>query len=659
MNKPFLTRWSPAFVAVVALIWAASKLAPPPRSADGMDTEAFGRLPVVFNGRVQPFDSVARNSLLQIRGKQSLREAGDGARMTAMEWLLELMTRPQAAHDRRVFRIDHPDLKSLFGLPVLDPSDPRDDGKHYSFSKLMPGLEKLREQSNVAREKADASRDPYEQAVLKLGSAMTLYLRLQSTLQPPNTSGFGAELADYTASIPGGAAAFKARFAGRDFDTNALTRTLDHAQTYLAMHGMEAPLVVPPHHPERERDNWMRMGEALLESSFPVALLRHLVNEEPLPQAEVARLIEKAGTVPLHPSIGLFARMADARVKGDATGFNGAVTEYRSVLASTFRRELSKASQEQVFSRAEPFYTSMVLYMAAFVLAGVFWFTLSEATRRAAWWLVMAAFVVHTAGLVTRMVLEGRPPVTNLYSSAVFIGWGAAGLGLLIERFWRNALGLAVAGLLSFASLIVAHYLAQAGDTMEMMRAVLDTNFWLATHVVIVTLGYASTYVAGFLSLMWVGLGLGGRAMTPDMGRSLVRMVYGILCFATLFSFTGTVLGGIWADQSWGRFWGWDPKENGALIIVLWNALILHARWGGMVRERGMHLLSIAGNIVTSWSWFGTNMLGIGLHSYGFTDAAFKGLMAFAGFNIAAILAGAWVHRGASARAATTAATAA
>ncbi|PYK63687.1 MAG: hypothetical protein DME21_02115 [Verrucomicrobia bacterium] len=106
-------------------------------------------------------------------------------------------------------------------------------------------------------------------------------------------------------------------------------------------------------------------------------------------------------------------------------------------------------------------------------------------------------------------------------------------------------------------------------------------------------------------------------------------MVYGIVCFATLFSFVGTVLGGIWADQSWGRFWGWDPKENGALIIVLWNALILHLRWGGMIRERGLINCAIVGNIVTSWSWFGVNMLEIGLHSYGFTQAAFKWLIGF------------------------------
>src|SRR5262245_21509733 len=124
------------------------------------------------------------------------------------------------------------------------------------------------------------------------------------------------------------------------------------------------------------------------------------------------------------------------------------------------------------------------------------------------------------------------------------------------------------------------------------------------------------------------------------MGKSLARMIYGIICFATLFSFVGTVLGGIWADQSWGRFWGWDPKENGALIIVLWNALILHLRWGGMVRERGLVNCAIVGNIVTSWSWFGVNMLGIGLHSYGFKSGTSLWLMAFVNSQLLLLASG-------------------
>jgi hypothetical protein len=112
------------------------------------------------------------------------------------------------------------------------------------------------------------------------------------------------------------------------------------------------------------------------------------------------------------------------------------------------------------------------------------------------------------------------------------------------------------------------------------------------------------------------------------------------VCFALLLSFTGTVLGGIWGDQSWGRFWGWDPKENGALMIVIWNALVLHARWGGMIRQRGLAVLAVFGNVVTAWSWFGTNLLGIGLHAYGFIKGAMLGLVLFDASQLAIIALG-------------------
>src|SRR3569623_950715 len=114
------------------------------------------------------------------------------------------------------------------------------------------------------------------------------------------------------------------------------------------------------------------------------------------------------------------------------------------------------------------------------------------------------------------MALEGRPPITNLYSSAIFIGWGACILGLVLERFWRNSIGLVVSSTIGFLTLIIAHHLSLSGDTMEMLRAVLDTNFWLATHVVVVTLGYASTFVAGFLAVLYVGFGWSSRLLAPN-----------------------------------------------------------------------------------------------------------------------------------------------
>ena len=137
--------------------------------------------------------------------------------------------------------------------------------------------------------------------------------------------------------------------------------------------------------------------------------------------------------------------------------------------------------------------------------------------------------------------------------------------------------------------------------------------------------------------MIYVLRGVLTRSLDAATADALSRMIYGVVCFATLFSFVGTVLGGIWADQSWGRFWGWDPKENGALIIVIWNSVILHARWGGMVKARGLAALAIFGNIVTSWSWFGVNMLGVGLHSYGFMDSAFWWLIVFVASQLAAI----------------------
>src|SRR5262249_59033914 len=123
------------------------------------------------------------------------------------------------------------------------------------------------------------------------------------------------------------------------------------------------------------------------------------------------------------------------------------------------------------------------------------------------------------------------------------------------------------AGALGAASLFVAHFLGSEGDTMEMLQAVLDTNFWLATHVVCVTLGYTATFVAGFLGVAFIILGVFTPFLTRDWFKALGQATYGVLCFATLLSFTGTVLGGIWADQSLGRFWGLGPKENGAVLI--------------------------------------------------------------------------------------------
>src|SRR5436305_7247105 len=331
----------------------------------------------------------------------------------------------------------------------------------------------------------------------------------------------------------------------------------------------------------------------------------------------------------MDPALESLARLASAYDENDLEAFNRAVVAIREVAASRRPDSLGQADSERLFNRAQPFYAGMVIYVLALLTLFASWLWKRSVLEPTAFALLVAGALIHTAGLVTRIFLQGRPPVTNLYSSAVFVGWTAVVLGIALERIYRKGFGTAVAAAAGFSSLIVAHHLMGDGDTMEMMRAVLDSNFWLATHVVTITIGYGGTFLAGALAIGYAFRRQLAPRLDPATTKALVSMTYGVICFALFFSFIGTVLGGIWADQSWGRFWGWDPKENGALLIVLWNALILHARWGGYVREKGIMAMAISGNVITSLSWFGVNMLGVGLHSYGFMDGAVWSLSGF------------------------------
>jgi ABC-type transport system involved in cytochrome c biogenesis permease subunit len=159
---------------------------------------------------------------------------------------------------------------------------------------------------------------------------------------------------------------------------------------------------------------------------------------------------------------------------------------------------------------------------------------------------------------------------------------------------------------------------------------------------VTINLGYGATVAAGLWGALYILMGHVLPILDENSRRQLLRVTYGTLCFAIFFSFIGTVLGGLWADDSWGRFWGWDPKENGALIIVLWNALVLHARWGGIVKNRGFAALAVGGNIAVAWSGYGVNEYGVGLHAYGASEGNVAWwILVFAASQLAIIALGA------------------
>jgi ABC-type transport system involved in cytochrome c biogenesis permease subunit len=561
------------------------------------DLAAFAELPVQVGGRIKPLDSVARNTLLILSGRQKV-VTEEGLTLSPIQWFIDLTMRPEVADTYPIFKIEFPDDLGLVGLA-------EQGERYYSFNELLPFSEELRRLHGEINPAAEL-RSPYEKQIADINNGLMRYHRVMHSLHPVG----GAERLDrlvdeyqsYLATIQPGMVELRKQQAGEEFDAALLKRFITFADDYLKLSTTAYLRVVPPPPPVDLLEDWKNIGLELLD----------VMKDDPL-----------------SPYVTSYASLTMAYRSGDAEQFNREVSELRERFIADFPDDISRVHYERVFNGLQPFYISMQLYVLIFLAVCISWLRWPKELAKAAFWVLVLAFLIHTFGLLSRMYIQGRPPVTNLYSSAVFVGWGAVLLGIFIEKFFKNGIGAAMASLVGFCTLIIAHHLAMTGDTLEMMRAVLDSNFWLATHVVIITFGYSAIFLAGALAILFVLLGVFSSRFNKDTARSLSAMVYGIICFGTLFSLVGTILGGIWADQSWGRFWGWDPKENGALMIVIMGAVYLHARWGGICKDRGLMALAIWGNIITAWSWFGTNMLPVGLHSYGRMDSAYAWLIGF------------------------------
>jgi hypothetical protein len=234
-----------------------------------------------------------------------------------------------------------------------------------------------------------------------------------------------------------------------------------------------------------------------------------------------------------HPDLDAFEKEYAAALRGaldawhdsNSQAFNEAVASASTLIEARGVAALTKIRAESYFNHVAPFVRTMGLYVLVFVLAALSWLGMSRPLARASLWILVVAIVVHTAGLIARIWIQGRPPVTNLYSSAIFVGWGASILGAILERIFRSGIGSVTAAAMGFLTLLVAHHLSLDGDTMTMMQAVLDTNFWLATHVVVITLGYSSTYLAGFLGIVFIVRGVLTKGLSREETLNLSRMI--------------------------------------------------------------------------------------------------------------------------------------
>ncbi|NNJ24210.1 cytochrome c biogenesis protein [Alienimonas chondri] len=686
-DEPPLSRF--AWLAPVAVVlvfggYVASKWrSPEPYRVAGMtegfDLAAFEKIPVLQGGRYKPLGTVARNAAKAMNGNRQEFLDAKGNRVPASLWLLDTMADSEAADAHRIFRITNPQVLETLGLKPrkgltyargefageLGSDDPEDVAKN---ERLAEARKRAKEASDKRGKKLPI--DAAERAFLDFTGQLSVRDTLLASLNPEE---------------------FAPEIAGGLFPLPAYERVYQ-----LMLEDGKAPLGVP------RGDRWETPAHADMQEVVEELVYDRLGEIGQTPESFLRALNERSGGTPLFSAaefdgepdevVEQWAALRTAWKEKQPGMFNLAVKrlterlyeaeEERQLAAEAADeedaaealpgpgpREIETLSRTRVnleswFNQAAPLYSCYLLYIAATLLTLVGWMLVplgwGALPRSAAFWLLMFTFAIHTVALGMRIWISGRPPVTNLYSSAIFIGWAAVGLGLLAERLYGWGVGNGLACVAGVGTLLIAHSEPLSGqDTFEVLRAVLDTQFWLATHVVTITLGYAAVGAAGLLGWFYILGGLltpalatvvgrpGSRSAGQDLGQALSKMIYGITCFAALLSLVGTILGGLWADDSWGRFWGWDPKENGAMLIVIWTALVLHARWGKLVGERGLAVLAVAGNIAVAWSWFGTNELGVGLHSYGFTEGVLFTLAVVAAMHLVVIAAGSLIPRSA------------
>lgn len=577
---------------------------------------AVAALPVLHDGRVMPLDTFARLHLMQFSGQRTL---GD---QSALEWMLDVLFDPQRTRDFPIFLINHPGVLEAMGVPtVMEVEGQRPSFRRFSLEHLRPGLAELERLAREAFEIPPDNRDLVDQEVLRVFNNVFTYrelgrvfahVRPNPTLRltdPGLRSRLGIaqdqqELMYYELRPLAEELSGRIRTAMRQEADPGLSKAelnfLSQMSEYWMM-SQNLPFHVLPAAPHGDPE-WLPPFEALYQDLRDVELKRAAAN---------------------------MSEMAMAWRAGD---WDRALTAYRNV--NDFVQERMKRDRdvrltlsETRYNRANFYGKARALYLVAFLLATGTLISGKDSLRRLTWLPLAVAMTWHIIGLVWRVYLTARPPVTNLYGTFLFVSLIALLLALMVEWRQKNGLGLFAGSFVALTLLMLADRFGAEGDTLQKVVAVLASNFWLSTHVIAVTIGYAGVWIAGVFGHIWLVMKLCNRPETKL--RGVMDALNVSLAFGLTFAFLGTMLGGIWADQSWGRFWGWDPKENGALLIVLWTAAIYHARIAGMIRERGTAAAAALGCVMVMVAWLGVNLLGVGLHSYGFTDAMRNGFFKY------------------------------
>ncbi|MCM2322660.1 MAG: cytochrome c biogenesis protein CcsA [Oligoflexia bacterium] len=576
----------------------------------------LGLVPILHEGRVKPLDTFARIHLLAFSGRSKLPG------QSAMQWLTELLLDDTRAYERKVFNIADPGVVEALGLE-------RVEGHRYSFLEVTRGLQANSATFQQLLDKKEEERSGTQNHMVEVYEKYVRFLEISRSLSVflPEFSVASPKLAA-TLDLPvGEKLSFRDLMKRKKFDEGLralimskgaglsederreladLSIRYDRAQRDT---GSEILRIIPP--------QWQHADDLWLA---PAALLgTGLGSPETTRYLNLWKSLHQA----YHGGEGTRWNALTAQILGDSR-------EHASKVVRPW-----KLSLETLYNRLDLFTWSLALYVLSFLALALSWMAWPKALARASVGLLGVGALSHLAGLTLRIIIMGRPPVATLYESIIFVGLVAVIMGLLLEKMRGNGLGVLIGAVSGAALQFMGTRYETSGDTMGMLVAVLNTNFWLATHVVTITIGYGSCFVGGVMGHIY----LLSRILKPAAGESarteeVSRNMVGVALLSLFFTMFGTILGGIWADQSWGRFWGWDPKENGALWIVLWLLFLLHARLAGLVAKVGFAVGMVLTNVIVALAWFGVNLLNVGLHSYGFTKNVAWNLGLFCGGEV-------------------------
>jgi len=608
------------FFVFTVLSFAAGPL---PAWAQVNSLEELSRIVVLENGRKKPLDTYAQNLLKQFSGQ------GKFEGQPAIQWLARVLFSPGDSTNDKVFLITNPEVLDSMG--VTPEGKARD---RYSFSQLSGGLPKLRQLAVNVSKIADKDRSFIENEILTLYSKLYIYRQLMESFL------FLFPHRDFTIADAKTLETLGLPVTQKEFSFLDLAEKVDKIQALIAAFkdrdekgwsaGEKEIFAV-----SKQMNEWAGQYRELPLTIIPGAAQEKESDEKWLSPWDLLAASYVHGHAP-ERQIHVISEFVLAYHENNQALFDGSVKAFnQSAREQAGPRIRERAIALEVFyNRLDPFYKAQFFYGFSVIFLLLSFIVLKKWFYRFGFTLLAGGFLLHLCGVLFRMVIMKRPPVTNLYETFIFTGLITALLGLILEFFKKRNIGILTGGLAGVVMLLIAGKYAMEGDTMGMLAAVLDSNFWLASHVITIILGYSGIVLSGFIGHVYL-LQKISRPDKTDLLKNTFQAVYAIQAFGIVFTFLGTVLGGIWADQSWGRFWGWDPKENGALLILLWSAILFHARLAGWIKEIGLAFGTIIGVIAVSLAWFGVNLLGVGLHSYGFTSGVARSLFIFIAVELA------------------------